>query len=100
MKVSIAPEVVLRSAAAMSGLRSLLPSGRLPAVDGSGDSAVHRALADLERWWVAISAGTSEDVAALHDKVTATTTVQVTRDRQAAADIEASGDPMAVFRMK
>jgi hypothetical protein len=100
VKVSIAPETVLQSAAVMSDLRSSLPSGRLPAVEGSGDHAVDRALADFESWWVAISAGTSEDIAALHHRVTATATVQVTRDRQAAADIEINGDPMAAFRMK
>ena len=100
MKVSIAPQVVLESAAALSGLRGSLPSGSLPSVVGVGDHAVDRIRGDLEHWWRTMSLGTSEDLAALHQQVTSVAGAQVSRDREAAADIEKTGDPMAAFRTK
>ena len=96
MKVSIAPQVVLERAAALSGL----PSGSLPSVVGVGDHAVDRIRGDLEHWWRTMSLGTSEDLAALHQQVTSVAGAQVSRDREAAADIEKTGDPMAAFRTK
>jgi hypothetical protein len=98
-KVTIAPQVVLQGAAALTIARGSLPSGSLPRVADIGDHAVDTVRAVLEDWWTTMSTGTSDDVAALHQLVTSTATAQLARDHQAAADIEKSSDPFAAFRV-
>jgi hypothetical protein len=98
MEVHINPEAVMQGASVLSAARDSHPSGSLPRVVGVGDQVVDAAMASLEEWWTTMSTGTADDVGALHQLVTSAASAQVTRDRQAAADIEKAGDRAAAVR--
>ena len=98
MKVNIAPDAVMQGASALAGVRGSLPSGWLPPVVGVGDHTVETARTGLEDWWKTMTTGTADDLGAVHQLVTAATTAQVSRDHQAAAEIDNGVDLFAPFR--
>lgn len=86
MEVSIAPGVVIQGVSSLPGLREVIGSAALPAVDGSGDNLVEEARRALEGWWTTVSRGVMDDASALHQLVMSAADARIQRDRKAAAE--------------
>ena len=99
MKVGITPEAVTGAASRFSAARGSLDPVPLPGLAELADHGADTTRAALDEWWTSMSMGVVDDFDTLHQLVITAANTSVSRDREAAADIEASNDPFAPFRV-